>query len=133
MAESAVRTEVSVPASGNILSGGVIVNNSNTPTTFLTIPAGRAWNGTVSVSAANGVTTQTDGNTSVVTAGTGVIPAAGTVLAVGLSKRDTGSGQNTIPDVWVFAPASNSVTLQVVNNIAATTYTGAATASGILY
>jgi len=133
VAESTVRTEVSVPTAGNVLSGGVIVNNSNVATTFLTIPAGRSWNGSVSVSAANGVTVATDGNTSVVTAGTGVSPAAGTVIAVALSKRDTGTGQIVMPDVWVFAPSGNSVTLQLVNNIAASTYTGAATATGILY
>lgn len=133
MAESTVRMEVSAPAAGNVLSGGVIVNNSSTPTTFLTIPAGRAWNGNVSVSAANGVTVQTDGNTSVVTAGTGVTPTAGTIIAAALSKRDTGSGQVVMTDVWVIAPAANPVTLQLVNNIAAATYTGAATATGILY
>ena len=85
------------------------------------------------MSAANGVTVQTEGNTTVVTAGTGVTPAAGTVLAVALSKRDTASGQNTMDDVWVFAPVGNAVTLQVVNNIAASTYTGAASATGVLY
>ncbi len=132
MAESTVRVEPTAPAAGNILSGGVIVNNSNTPTTFLTIPAGRTWKGDISVSAANGVTVATDGNTSVVTAGAGVVPTAGTILAAALSKRDTGSGQVVMTDVFVVAPSANAVTLQVVNNIAASTYTGAATATGQL-
>lgn len=115
----------------NILSGGTVVQNSTTSTAFLTIPPGRTWRGTVSVCAANNRATAAHGDSRVVTAGTGVVPAADTILAVAVSFRDTAPGVATVSGVEVVAPAGNAVTLNLVNSLG-TTYSGSASAVGRL-
>ena len=120
------------PAAADIVAGGVVLANSAASTAFLTVPAGRTWYGSVGVTCAEGTTSALDHNTQVVTAGTGVVPAAGTIIAVGLSKRDTGSGQVVMNNVYVVAPAGNAVTLNLLNSAAAVNLTGAASATGVL-
>lgn len=145
MSENAVRVEGASPTSGalpvsivpattsaaNVLSGGVQVDNSVTSTAFLTVPAGRTWVGSVAVCGSNADTTQTLATSRVVTAGTGVTPAAGTIIASVISRRDVASPTMALDKVYVVAPAGNSVTLELVNS-RATTYSGTASASGVL-
>ena len=119
-----------IPDPNVILSGGTVVTNSVTSTAFLTIPAGRTWQGHVSVCAQSGATTSSVQNARVVTAGTGAVPAAATILTIALSGRDTSPG--VMPQFCtVVAPAGNAVTLNLVNSTA-TTFSGAASANGVL-
>lgn len=124
-------TKPSAPANADVISGGVQVDNSATPTTIITIPAGRTWVGSVSVCASNADTTQSLASTKVVTAGTGVTPAADTIIANVISRRDSAATVMTHYPVYVTAPGGNAVTLQLVNS-RATTYSGTASANGIL-
>ncbi len=126
-----VTTKPLTPAGADILSGGVQVDNSSTPTTFLTIPAGRTWVGSVAVCGSNADTTQSLATSSVTTAGTNAIPAPGTVIAQVISRRDSAATVMTHYPVYVTAPAGNSVTLQLTNS-RGTTYSGVASANGVL-
>lgn len=126
-----ITTEPAIPPSGDIVSGGIQVDNSNTPTTVITIPAGRTWCGSVAVVGSNADTTQSLASTTVTTAGTGVVPAAGTIIAGVISRRDSAATVMTHSPVYVTAPGGNAVTL-VVTNSRATTYSGAASANGVL-
>jgi hypothetical protein len=118
------------PSVNDIVSGGLVLLASTAQTAFLTIPAGRTWVGSVTAIAASLATTASTQSAKVVTNGTGVTPAAGTIVAVSLSSRDTAPGVTT-QKVFVTAPAANSVTLELVNSTA-TTFGGAACASGTL-
>lgn len=124
-------TKPSIPAPADIVSGGVQVDNSVTPTTIITIPAGRTWRGSVSVCGSNADTTQSLASTKIVTAGTGVVPAADTIIANVISRRDSAATVMVNYPVTVTAPAGNSVTLQLVNS-RATTYSSTGSANGIL-
>lgn len=115
----------------NILSGGIQVDNSTTSTVVITVPAGRTWVGSVSVLGSNADTTQSLASTKVVTNGAGVIPAAGTIIGLAISRRDAACTVVTHDQVRIVAPAGNAVTLEVVNS-RATTYSGAASANGTL-
>lgn len=128
---STITTEPPIPANADVLSGGVQVDNSSTPTTFLTIPAGRTWVGSIAVCGSNADTTQSLASSSITTAGTNVTPAAGTVLAQVISRRDSAATVMTHYPVYVTAPAGNAVTLQLTNS-RGTTYSGAASANGVL-
>ena len=126
-----VSTKNAIPTGANIVSGGVQVDNSVTPTTVITVPAGRTWVGSVSVCGSNADTTQSLAGSTVVTAGTNVVPAAGAIIAGVISRRDSAATVMTHYPVYVTAPAGNAVTLQLVNS-RATTYSGTASANGIL-
>lgn len=112
---------------------GFLSHTSTTgATTLLTVPAGRTWVGIVAiaVAVAKDAAAATTGQVRAViaTAGTGVIPAAATILAceakaganvvAGLSGTQ---GSNSIAArVMVQAPAGNSVTLTLVSTVAGT-------------
>lgn len=131
MGESNVNVTPAKVDANSVLCAGTVLLASTTQTAFLTIPAGRTWYGTVTAIAASLATTASTQNSRVVTAGTGVIPAANTIVAVALSSRDTAPGVVTIPNVTIVAPAGNSVTLEILNSTA-TTFGGAAVANGVL-
>lgn len=109
--------------SANILDGLVTFNASGGPTLLITVPAGKTWVGTVSISTAcqnagaNAALAQATG--SVATAGAGVAPAAGTYLrATALAGANVAagtvgdSGDNFLSTPFVVvAPAGNAVTL----------------------
>lgn len=107
------------PAAANVVAGRATVDAA----TIITIPAGRTWKGSVSLSGALGTAPAVAGATATPTvsiAGVGAVPAAGAI--VGLALRTGGGvatgtvGTNaeaatTIPEVTVIAPAGNAVTL----------------------
>ena len=70
------------PAAADILSGGVNVVNSAASTTIITVPAGRTWFGSVNFAAQySGGASSLINDVTILTAGTGVTPAAGTIMA----------------------------------------------------
>ena len=94
-----------VPAAvlpANILDG--FLSGSGT---LLTIPAGRQWQGAITIA---GYPNGASQNATVVTAGSGVIPAAGAQVA-GLPMTTSQWGSQTFPGIIVQAPAYNAVTL----------------------
>ena len=98
--------------------------------TLITIPAGRRFSGEISVHA--GSTTASTVTATVTTAGTGVSPAAGTVLA---KAQVTGLALTTVNDTdhascFVIAPSTNDVTIEFTLT---GTGTGFATVTGYLY
>lgn len=121
------------PATADILSGGTRVNNSVTSTAFLTVPAGRTWFGTVNSSCAATTVASTVVDARVVTVGTNVVPAAGTVLSLALCSGVSGNGTASAgpSPCYVTAPVGNSVTLNLLLS-SATTTSGSATATGVL-
>jgi hypothetical protein len=126
-----VTTEPPIPANADVISGGVQVDNSTTPTTVITIPAGRTWCGSVAVCGSNADTTQSLATTSIVVTGANAIPAPATVIAQVISRRDSAATVMTHYPVYVTAPPGNVVTLQLVNS-RGTTYSGVGSANGVL-
>jgi hypothetical protein len=114
-----------------VLSAYNKASNSTTPVNVLTVPAGRTWTGSVSIIASSQSATAVLADTRAVTAGTGVLPAAGTIIGVSQCDRDTTSTVVMVPDVVVAAPAGNAVTIDVVNSTA-TTYIGGVSCFGYL-
>lgn len=105
-------------AAANILVGSATADAA----TIITIPAGRAWKGTVVLSAALGTAPAVAGATAdptVSTAGTNVVPAAGVVLRTALrtgggsaaaTVGTNSQGTASIP-LTVIAPPGNAATL----------------------
>jgi len=125
-----------VPSPSNILAGSATAANTASAQTILTVPAGRIWQGDLSISLTNQATSGSLVSASINTAGTGAIPAPAVNLltvqagSVGTVTSDT-SNSTTISDVYVAAPAGNAVTLTLTNSTA-TTCTSAANANGVL-
>lgn len=120
---------ISYPVPASIVGGSATTNGA----TIITVPAGRTWRGSVSVSASNGSAAAF--SASVVTSGTGVSPTAGTALIgacgsfIGLPLTAASAAPgNAVSDVYVSAPVGNSVSL-VLNTTASNTI---ATANGTL-
>lgn len=120
-----------IPNPGLVLSAYVRVSNSTTQTNVLTVPAGRTWVGQVTIQSSSQSGTAVLADTRAVTAGTGVLPVAGTVIGVAQSARDTTSTVFTVDNVVVVAPASGPVTIDVINSTA-TTYIGGVSCFGYL-
>jgi hypothetical protein len=131
-------------AAADILSGFQTFAATTAATTLITIPAGRTWVGTISVSvacqnaAANAATAQATG--VVTTAGAGVTPAAGSYfrcdalaganVAAGLVGD---SGDNFLSSPFtVAAPVGNSVTVQVAATVSGSSGQVSASAIGAL-
>lgn len=128
--QPAVSVSSSVTTAANVLVGTLSHTATTAAATIITIPAGRTWVGTIGISADIGAnaasTTAGQALGLIATAGTGVTPAAGTVLpcearaganaATGTSGTQ-GSNSVTIP-ITVIAPAGNSVTLTGASTIA---------------
>lgn len=122
--------------SADIVAGTTAVNNSAASTTIITVPAGRVWTGSVAASVIDtAAAAATFSSVNVITAGTGVSPAAGTiVLQVITTPGGNGSTGNSlmINSVIVRAPAANAVTINIQASAAATTLQASATCDGIL-
>lgn len=131
-------------AAANVLIGFQNAIASGGPTTVITVPAGRIWKGEVSLqvtcfnAAANTASAVATG--LVTTAGTGVVPAAGSYLRCdAVIGADTGTGldgtgatgYNSIAMV-VIAPAGNGVTLQLTSTVSGSGGRINCTASGQL-
>lgn len=123
------------PDPSNILSGLAASNGG----TIITIPAGRVWQGVVTISASVLVGTAgaaVSASARVSTAGTGVVPAAGDYVRLDIGSpvsaatlSGTGSNSSVSAPLTVAAPSGNSVTL-VLNSTNTTTQS--ASASGLL-
>ncbi|MHB8511477.1 MAG: hypothetical protein ACYDCC_04800 [Actinomycetota bacterium] len=125
-------TTQAAPLAANILDGFLNHVATTAATTLITVPQGRTWIGYVSIqtAATNNASVTGIGNArgTVATAGSGVTPAAGTVLqaeALAGANAATGTvGTSGIASVTsrvvVIAPAGNSVTLTLASNINAT-------------
>lgn len=129
----------------NILAGFQTFGASGGPTTIITVPAGRTWVGTISASAstdevaAGAIAGQA--LMVVTTAGAGVVPAAGTILAcqalaganaaTGLSGTQGANTTGPIP-FTIVAPAGNAVTVQATFTGTGTVSRGDVTCAGYL-
>jgi hypothetical protein len=120
-----------------------IVAGSRTATgTLLTVPAGRTWSGTVTVSVtvvnAAGSAAE-NAAVWVEPAGTGANPTAGTALcrahaAIGAAAAALNGNASSTPlamAMWVRAPDDNDVTLEVASS--GTPESFSVTACGVLY
>lgn len=122
--------------SGQILAGSATAANTAAAQTILTVPAGRTWNGSLTLTLANQAAAGSLVTASINGAGTGVVPAAAVNLlsviagTVGTIGGD-GTNSNTTGDITVTAPVGNAVTLTVTNSTA-TTCTSMANANGTL-
>lgn len=132
---STVRALEPVHADADILANSVTVANSLTQTTIITIPAGRLWVGDITGWVyASGTAAATTANALIRTLGTGVAPAAGTVVGYMLTHLAGTAGH---PATYVFnnvrvkAPPGNSVTLTVTNSLA-TLLVSSVSANGVL-
>lgn len=121
-----------VPAPADIIVGFLSHTASAGPSTLLTVPAGRTWIGTLAVAVAvdNAGANAVEGRARAViaTAGTGVVPAAGTIFAceakaganvLGGTVGSQGNNKLEVRAV-VQAPAGNAVTLTLTSTIAGT-------------
>lgn len=118
-----VQTIPGAPSAANILAGQLSHTATTAATTILTVPAGRTWVGTLTIScavqspAANATTSSARG--AIATAGVGVTPAAGTYLAceaknganAATGTVGTQAAQTVFIPFIVIAPGGNSVTI----------------------
>lgn len=125
-------TTMSSPLAANVLNGYRADTATTAAATIATVPAGRTWIGTITIScdvgedAAGAVAGRAQG--IVTTAGTGVTPPAGSLIdceARAGANAATGtvgsSGANSNQSrAVVIAPAGNSVTIQAASTIAGT-------------
>lgn len=124
-----LRTAPQRPTAADIVTGYLQHTATTGAATLLTVAAGRTWVGTVTVSVAGSKAAANTGNglvsALIATAGTGVAPAAATVLAVsarvganaatgtvGTQGANFGSMRMTI-----VAPAGNAVTLTLASTL----------------
>ncbi len=127
-----LRTAPQRPTASDIIAGTLAHTSTNAAATIVTVAAGRTWVGVVSISCDVGIAaaSPTAGQALgvVTTAGTGVVPAAGTYLAcearAGANAATgtvgaQGANSNSIP-MTVVAPAGNAVTIQGTTTIAGT-------------
>ena len=120
-------------SAANILDGFSLVTATQAATTFLTVPAGRTWVGTVEILAdvanagANAVAGVAQGIVSV--AGAGAAPPAGNIMActaragANVAAGTVGSqgSNNSGPQpLTIVAPGGNAVTLQLTTTVAGT-------------
>lgn len=121
-----------VPASADVLVGYLSHTATTGAATLITVPAGRTWVGMIAIACAvdNAGANAVEGRARAViaTAGTGVVPAAGTLLAVE-AKAGANVAAGTVGTqgsasvsvrVLVQAPAGNTVTLTLASTIAGT-------------
>lgn len=125
-----------IPSPSDILSGSVTVTNSTTPTTIITIPAGRTWYGNVGLEVLN---TQNAATTplfaTITTSGTGATPAPGTAILQVVNHRAGNISPNfdaMVPWTYIVAPGGNSVTLQVTLSEANASHAAVAFCNGVL-
>lgn len=125
-----------VPATANIVSGRATADAA----TIITVPAGRTWKGTVSLTASLATAigaAATAATPTVSIAGAGATPAAGAILGrplnVAASAATATNGSNVAgnadTELTVAAPAGNAVTLTLQLGGATA---ASATATGLL-
>lgn len=121
-------------APANILDGFQSVTATTGATTLITVPAGRAWSGTISINVGVTVTAASTvtGNMQCVVSvsGAGAIPTAGSYFqcnavaganaATGLTGSEAADSLGPIP-FTVVAPAGNAVLVQSTVTLAGTT------------
>jgi hypothetical protein len=131
-------------SAADILAGFQTFAATTAATTVITVPAGRTWVGTVSISVAcsnagaNAVAAVATG--LVTTAGAGATPAAGSYLrcdaqaGANVAAGTVGdSGDNFLSSPFILvAPTGNAVTLQATATIAGTAGQVSVTAVGTL-
>jgi len=137
-----VPTTTSAPVAADVVNGYQQFSVTTGATTLLTVAAGETWTGHIGASCAVGIAaasaTAGRARAEFATAGTGVTPAAGTVLAVeAKSGANAATGtvgsngnNNASMPLTVIAPAGNSVTVTVATTQAGTASTVDAWASG---
>ena len=124
-----LKTTTGAPAATDILAGYVQHTATTGAATLVTIPAGKTFIGTLTVSVAASKAAAATGNglvsAVIATAGTNVTPAAGTIFAVSARiganaatgvTGTQGNNNGSIP-VIVNAPAGNSVTLTLASTL----------------
>jgi hypothetical protein len=131
MAGSTVGVEPVAVNPASVLANSVVVTNSVTQTNVLTVPAGRTWVGQVVVISTNLITVAAAQNTRAIIAGTGALPAVGTIIALATSARDTASTVVAAKNVTITAPSGNAVTVDLLNSTNAT-YSGTVSCYGNL-
>jgi len=132
------------PVAADILNGYLNFSSTTGATTLITVPAGRTWVGHIGASVACRLTAASTANgratATFTTAGTGVTPAAGTVLVID-SMAGTNAATGTVGSqggnfgrvpFTVIAPGGNSVTIAVAATATGSGATVDAYASGSL-
>ena len=120
----------------DLIAGSETINNSSASTAIVTIPAGRVFKGSITLTVCNtGTAAATFDTIDALTAGTGVSPAVGSILLrtqthAGLTAAEVDSV--TAQDIIVKAPAANSVTINAKLSAAATTLNGTCSITGVL-
>lgn len=139
-----LRTAPQRPTATDIVAGLLSHTSTTSAATIVTVAAGRTWVGSVTISCDVGVAaaSATAGQALgiVSTAGTGVVPAAGTYIAcearAGANAAtgtvgSSGSNSITVP-FTVVAPVGNVVTIQGASTIAGTNGRVDYSAAGVL-
>lgn len=139
-----LRTAPQRPTATDILAGRQTFTSTTGATTLITVAAGRTWVGYIgaSVSCAEVAagTAAPIATATFTTAGTNVVPAAGTYAVVD-ARAGANAATGVVGDgcanfgsyVWtVVAPAGNSVTIQVASTNAGTTSLVEAAAYGVM-
>ena len=137
-------TTAGATTAANILHGYLNFTSTTGATTLITVPAGRTWVGHIGASVACRLTAASAANgratATFTTAGTGVTPAAGTVLVIdSMAGTNAATGVTGTQDsnfgsipFTIVAPAGNSVTIAVAATATGTGPTVDAYASGAL-
>lgn len=127
-----------VPAGTNILSGSATAANTVTTQVILTVPAGRTWFGSLNLALSNTAAAGQAVSANINTVGTNPVPLAAVNLltvtnaTVGASVAgEVTESAATGSNIYVQAPAGNSITLNLTNT-SATTNTSFANANGVL-
>lgn len=120
----------------DLIAGSSVINNSAASTPIVTIPAGRVFKGSITVSICNTAASAATFDTiSVLTAGVGVYPVVGSVLLIAQTHANLTAAEVDsafVQDAVVRAPAGNSVTINAQLSSAATTLNGVCSITGIL-
>lgn len=128
-----LRTAPQRPTAGDVLAANASVTSTTASTALITVSAGRTWVGTVCLSVAGSKAGAATGNgevlASILTAGTNVVPAAGTYFEV-----DTAIGANVVAGTvgtngananctqfTAVAPAGNTITVNYAATCTSTT------------
>lgn len=131
MASSQVAMQPITPAPTSILCNGINVVNSVTPSTIITIPAGRTWYGTIHTAANNTTAIAADAVATVKVNGTGVPPANSTIIALCTAIGATGPAIGGASGPIYIAAGTGAATVTLTNSTA-TTFSSYAVANGIL-
>lgn len=120
----------------DLVAGTETINNSAASTPIITVPAGRVWQGAITLTICDtAAAAATFSTISALTAGTDVYPVVGSVLLrTQTHPGGTSAEVNsvTMHGITVRAPAANNVTVNAQLSGAATTLNGTCSCTGIL-